>query len=78
MTDPDPMDEAGLLRLAREKASKLLESLIAQRDDLERVPLQSAPDQWELGRKAFENAIASARRTLQGIDDAIRCAAQRE
>ena len=78
MTDPDPMDEAQLLRLAREKATKLLESLIAQRDDLERVPLQTAPDPWELGRKAFENAIASARRTLQGIDDAIRCAAQRD
>jgi hypothetical protein len=78
MTDPDPMDEAQLLRLAREKATKLLESLIAQRDDLERVPLQTAPDQWELGRKAFENAIDSARRTLQGIDDAIRCAAQRD
>ena len=78
MSHPDPMDEAQLLRLAREKATKLLESLIAQRDDLERVPLQTAPDQWELGRKAFENAIASARRTLQGIDDAIRCAAQRE
>jgi hypothetical protein len=78
MSYPDPMDEAQLLRLAREKASKLLESLIAQRDDLERVPLQTAPDQWELGRKAFENAIASARRTLQGIDDAIRCAARRD
>ena len=78
MTDPDPMDEAQLLRLAREKATKLLESLITQRDDLERVPLQTAPDQWALGRKAFENAIASARRTLQGIDDAIRCAAQRD
>ena len=78
MSQPDPMDEAQLLRLAREKATKLLESLITQRDDLERVPLQSAPDQWELGRKAFENAIASARRTLQGIDDAIRCAAQRD
>jgi hypothetical protein len=72
------MDEAQLLRLAREKASRLLAALIAQRDDLERVPLQTAPDQWELGRKAFENAIASARRTLQGIDDAIRCAAHHD
>jgi len=68
------MDDIELLRQARAKASKLLDNLIAQRDDLERAALRLASDQQELGRQAFESAIASARRTLEGIDGALRCA----
>jgi hypothetical protein len=74
MDNPVSMDDVELLRQARVKAGTLLDNLITQRDDLERAAARLASDQQELGRRAFENAIASARRTLEGIDGALRCA----
>jgi hypothetical protein len=63
-----------LLRAAREKAEKLLAGLIAQGEDLDRQPRDIRIDPAKLaeGREAFAGAIASARRTLEAIDEALK------
>jgi hypothetical protein len=71
----DPSHDAQLLRDARAKAEKLLAGLVAQAQDLDRFARQLAPDKLAQGREAFANAIASARRTLDGIDQALAATA---
>jgi ABC-type transporter Mla subunit MlaD len=75
---PTPTPDAQLVRDARAKAEKVIAGLVAQAQDLDRFARQLAPDKLARGRQAFADAIASARRTLQGIDDAIRCAAHHD
>jgi len=67
----DTSHDAQLLRDARAKAEKLLAGLLTQAHDLDRFTRQVAPDKLAPGREAFANAIASARRTLNGIDQAL-------
>jgi len=67
----DPSPDAQLLRDARAKAEKLLAGLLAQAQDLDRFARQVAPDKLAGGREAFANAIASARRTVDGLDRAL-------
>jgi hypothetical protein len=70
MTDPG-WDDNQLLRDAKAKAEKLLASLIAQRDDLDRSAGKIAADQLARGRSVFTDAIGSTRKTLEQIDHAL-------
>ena len=67
-------DAAQLLRAAREKAAKLLADLLAKQEDMDRQPSPAHLDPAKLaqGREAFANAITSARRTLDAIDNALK------
>lgn len=75
MTDRQPND-ADLLRDAKAKAQRLLEGLLAQRQDLDRQPVhvQLDPAKLALGRDAFARAIDAARHTLHSIDAALKLA----
>jgi hypothetical protein len=74
MPDSSQTPDSQLLRDARAKAAKLMANLIAQRDDLARFEPQIAPDKRAAGQRAFANAIESTRKTLEGIDQALRLA----
>jgi hypothetical protein len=65
-------DEADMLRLAREKAQKLLDDLLKKQADLDANPPKIDAEKLAEGRAAFGNAIASARRAVQAIGDAER------
>jgi hypothetical protein len=67
-------DEAEMLRLAHEKARKLLDDLLKKQADLDANPPKISAENLAQGRAAFQNAIASARRALQAIEDAGRIA----
>ena len=71
MSDPD-CDQDRLLRDAKAKAEKLIASLIAQQDDLDRFAAHVDPDKFAQGKKAFAEAIGSTRKTLDGIENALR------
>jgi ABC-type transporter Mla subunit MlaD len=71
----DPSPDAQLLRDARAKAEKLLAGLVAQSHDLDRFARQLAPDKLARGHQAFAEAIDSARRTLDNIDQALAATA---
>ena len=66
-----PSPDAQLLRDARAKAEKLIAGLVAQAQDLDRFARQLDPDKLAQGQQAFACAIESARRTLDGIDQAL-------
>jgi hypothetical protein len=67
-----PADEQmGLARQALEKAQSFLRQLIEQQEELERDPPKIAPDKLAMGRVALQNAIASARRTVVALQDAL-------
>ncbi len=72
MDTPSQFDDEALLRDAKAKAEKLMADLIAQRDNLDRFAPQLAPEKLVRGQAAFANAIESTRRTLAGIDQALR------
>jgi hypothetical protein len=65
-------DEAKMLRLAREKAQKLLDDLLKKQVDLDANPPKISAENLAQGREAFQNAIASARRAVQALEDAER------
>ena len=66
-----PSPDAQLLRDARAKAEKLIAGLVAQSQDLDRFARQLAPDKLARGHQAFADAIDSARRTLDHLDQAL-------
>ena len=66
-----PTPDAQLLRDARAKAEKLIAGLVAQAQDLDRFARSLAPDKLARGHQAFADAIASARQTLDNIDQAL-------
>ena len=70
--DMDFRDEHQFLRDAQAKAQRLMDRLIAQRDDLERSGLALAPDKLALGKTAFAEAIRSTQKTLQEIEHALQ------
>jgi hypothetical protein len=65
-------NEQQLLRDAQAKAQKLMDRLIAQRDDLERSGLALAPEKLARGKAVFAEAIQSTRKTLQEIEHALQ------
>ncbi len=67
----DPWESDTLLREARAKAQRLIDSLMAQSRDMDRFAATLAPDRVEAGRRAFADAIESTRLTLAGIDRAL-------
>ena len=73
MSDPR-QDNVDLLHEAKAKAERLLASLLAQRQDLDRqaVHVQLDPAKLALGREAFANAIDAARRTVHSIEAALK------
>ena len=60
------------MRQAREKAEKLIAGLVAQQQDLGRFADQIGTDVLSRGQDAFNDAIESTRRTIDGIDAALR------
>ena len=52
------------------KARKLVAELERQQAELEASPPKLPPDQLAEGTQAFDNAVASARRMLQALEDA--------
>jgi uncharacterized protein YukE len=72
MDTPSPFDEDALLREAKAKAEKLIADLISQRDNLDRFAPRLAPEKFVRGQAAFASAIESTRRTLEGIEQALR------
>jgi len=71
MSDAD-WDKEKLLREAKAKVEKLVASLIAQQQDLDRFATQIAPDKLAQGQKAFDDAIGSTLKTVHEIDQALR------
>ena len=71
-------DHEQLLRDARAKAQKLVTDLVAQQQDLDRFAsgrqIAIAPDKLAPGQQAMARAIDSARRTIEGIDQALATA----
>lgn len=52
------------------KARKLVRDLERQQAEVEANPPQIAPEQLAEGRRAFENALSSARRMLKALEEA--------
>jgi hypothetical protein len=70
-----PADEdLGLLEQALHKAQRLLQELIDQQAEVNREPPKIPPRDLVEGRQALQNAIASARRTVAALADAMRTA----
>ena len=61
-----------MLRLAHDKAKKLLDDLLKRQADLDANPPKISAENLAQGREAFQNAIASARRCLAALEDAER------
>ena len=64
-------DQIQLLLAAREKARKLLEEIIRQQAELDAAPPAIDRAQLEAGRYAMRQAIDSASRMLQSIEEAL-------
>jgi hypothetical protein len=68
-------DQQQLLRDARAKTQKLVTDLVAQQQDLDRFAsgrqIAIAPEKLAPGQQAIARAIDSARRTIEGIDQAL-------
>jgi ABC-type transporter Mla subunit MlaD len=71
MSDAD-WEKEKLLREAKAKAEKIIASLIAQQQDLDRFATQIAPEKLAQGQKAFADAIGSTVKTVHEIDQALR------
>ena len=63
-------EEVEMLRLAKAKAQKLLDDLVAQQADLDTNRAKISAENLALGLAAMQNAIASARRAVQALNDA--------
>lgn len=56
---------------ARQRAKKLVEALRDQQAEIDAKPPDLPPEQLADGRQAMQNAIASAQRMLQALEDAL-------
>jgi hypothetical protein len=71
----EPGVDLDLLYKAREKAQTLVAGIQKQFDDLEANPPRDLePAKLAMGRIAMMNAIASAKRSLAALEDAIKIA----
>jgi hypothetical protein len=71
----EPEVDLDLLYQAREKAQKLVTGIQKQFDELEANPPKDLePAKLAMGRIAMMNAIASAKRSLAALEDAIKIA----
>ena len=75
--DMPPADRWAMLKEAQAKAHRLVESLLAQQRQIEANPARLAAAVPLDGRKAFDQAVASARRAAAAIDEAVALAAVR-
>jgi hypothetical protein len=67
-------DQMELLEQARQRARKVLDDLVRQRDELLAHPPDLAPAQLEAGRLAMARAVDAARRMLHSIEQALAIA----
>jgi hypothetical protein len=67
-------DQMELLEQARQRARKVLDDLVRQRDELLAHPPALAPSQLETGRQAMSNAVDAAQRMLHSIEQALAIA----
>ena len=64
-----------MLYQARDKSRKLADAIQKQFDEVEANPPKDlAPEKLAMGRIAMINAIASAKRSLAALEDAIKIA----
>ena len=70
MRDPHH-DEAEMLALARSKALHLVDELEKQQAEVLANPPKLDPKALAEGKQALANAVASARRALKALDEAI-------
>jgi hypothetical protein len=71
-------DDMRMLDDARERAQKLIDGLIRQRDELELPARGLSPAQIAQGKVLIENALRSATRMLVSLEDARRIATSGE
>jgi hypothetical protein len=69
MPAPDDNQEQ-MLTEAIAKARKLVAELERQQKEIEAAPPDLPPQQFAEGKQAFDNAVASARRMLEALEDA--------
>ena len=69
-------EQRTMLKVALEKAQRLVDELVAQQAELDARPPKIAQADMVAGRMALQNALASARRTLTALRDAKRIAEQ--
>jgi hypothetical protein len=62
--------ERDMLALAMTKAQRLVDELSKQQAELEQSPPDLPPEKLAQGKMAFENALASARRSLKALEEA--------
>jgi len=77
--NPDPAigwEDVALLQEARARTQSLLESLLAQSQDLHSHRAVDAAEKWADACQGFAGAIEAARQTLEGIDGALMIASQ--
>jgi hypothetical protein len=63
-----------MLPAAIEKARRLVAELERQQAELEATPGDLSPEKSAEGKRAFADALASARRALTALEDAARIA----
>lgn len=63
-----------ILLQARERAQKLLDEMVQKLAEVQASPPPISPEQLRTGLEAMENAIASARRMLHNLDQALEIA----
>jgi hypothetical protein len=70
----DSRQSLDMLRAAHGRAEKLVAELEKQIREVETNPPDLAPEKLEEGRQALDGALASARRMLQSLDEAMKIA----
>lgn len=68
--DPSDPEVQQMLAEARVKARKLVDELKARFAEAEANPPKISPENLKLGREAMQNAIKSAQRMLEALNDA--------
>jgi hypothetical protein len=70
MAPLDDDDQEQMLADTTEKARKLVAELERQQKEIETSPPDLPPEQLAEGKRAFDNAVAAARRMLKSLEDA--------
>lgn len=73
--EQDPDSSPFLLGEAHRRSQRLVETLDRQRREMEEHPPELSAEQLAQGREAMEKAMASARRLLKNLEEAMRTAA---
>jgi len=70
----DEVNSVDMLAAARMKAQKLLDDMLRHQSEIRAEPGSLSTDQVATGQTAFDNAIASTRRMIDALDNAMRLA----